>query len=85
MRGRGWVKFEEEEEEREEAGHRANQEAPGSLQVLLVHQYIPRQLWYRQQAVYARGCQIMCESSVEHFYSEFSILTIGMACWIQVS
>ncbi len=36
MRGRGWVKFEEEEEEREEAGHRPNQEAPGSLQVLLV-------------------------------------------------
>jgi hypothetical protein len=69
VRGRGWVKF-EEEEEGEEAGHRANQEAPGSLQVLLVHQYIPRQVWYRQ---YARGCQIMCESSVEHFYSEFSI------------
>jgi len=43
VRGRGWVKFEEEEEEEgEEAGHRANQEAPGSLQVLLVHLYIPR-------------------------------------------
>ncbi len=84
MRGRGWVKFEEEEEEREEAGHRANQEAPGSLQVLLVHQYIYIGS-FGTGSTHTRGCQIMCESSVKQFYSEFSILTIGMPCRIQVS
>ena len=34
VRGRGWVKFEEEEQE--EAGHRTNQETPGSLEVLYI-------------------------------------------------